>query len=185
MKEVKSGTPKWLLIATGLVGLVAAMFMAAAKYYEIHKARAEAAKAQAELLHGGETKVSKESDQPKDGRLRFKNWEYKIILADVSWHEARATALQMSGDLASLDSDEKVTFLRPHIGLAELWVGGNKARDRQWRWVNGSLINPNSWQPGRPQGNGDFTVIWGSGLIGDGKERLPGCKGYIAEWSRK
>lgn len=56
--------------------------------------------------------------------------------------------------------------------------------DGQCRWVNGSPIKPNRWQPGRPEGNGDFAVIWGSGLIGDGKDTLPGCKGYIVEWSR-
>lgn len=43
----KSGTPKWILVATGLVGLTAGIFIAIAKYYEIHKARAEAEAAQA------------------------------------------------------------------------------------------------------------------------------------------
>jgi len=48
-ETVKAETPRWILIATGVAGLVAALFVAVAKYYEIHKARAEAARAQAEL----------------------------------------------------------------------------------------------------------------------------------------
>src|SRR5262245_1323077 len=43
--ELKAGTPRWILIATALVGLVAASLAAAAKYYEFRKARAEAANA--------------------------------------------------------------------------------------------------------------------------------------------
>ncbi len=42
--DSKSGTPRWILIATGFVGLVAAILVAATKYYEFHKARAEALK---------------------------------------------------------------------------------------------------------------------------------------------
>ncbi|MBA4192366.1 MAG: hypothetical protein C0467_30725 [Planctomycetaceae bacterium] len=38
----KPGTPKWILIATGVVSLVGGMLLAVAKYYEIRKARAEA-----------------------------------------------------------------------------------------------------------------------------------------------
>lgn len=43
----KPDTPRWILIATGLVGLVAAVLAAAAKYYEFHKARVEATRVQA------------------------------------------------------------------------------------------------------------------------------------------
>lgn len=42
----KPGTPRWILLATGLVGLVAAVLVAATKYYELHKARVEALRAQ-------------------------------------------------------------------------------------------------------------------------------------------
>ena len=40
--EVKAGTPRWILIGTGIAGLVAAIFFAATKFYELHKARNEA-----------------------------------------------------------------------------------------------------------------------------------------------
>jgi hypothetical protein len=48
VKEGKSSKPKWIIIGTATFGLVAAVFIAVAKYYEIHKARAEAARAEAE-----------------------------------------------------------------------------------------------------------------------------------------
>jgi hypothetical protein len=45
----KTGTPRWIFITTGIIGIVSAVFIAVTKYYEIHKARAEAQKAQAEV----------------------------------------------------------------------------------------------------------------------------------------
>jgi formylglycine-generating enzyme required for sulfatase activity len=47
----RSGAPKWLIITTGSVGLVTAVFIAATKFYEVRKARAEAAKAEREVEH--------------------------------------------------------------------------------------------------------------------------------------
>lgn len=47
-EDEKAGVPRWILIATALVGLVAAILVAAAKYYEMHKARVETARLQAE-----------------------------------------------------------------------------------------------------------------------------------------
>ena len=49
MSEEKSNTPKWILVTTGVIGIVSAIFVAVTKYYEIHKARAEALKAQIEI----------------------------------------------------------------------------------------------------------------------------------------
>jgi formylglycine-generating enzyme required for sulfatase activity len=40
--------PRWIIIGTAVLGLIAALFIVVAKYYEIHRARAEAEKAQAE-----------------------------------------------------------------------------------------------------------------------------------------
>ena len=38
----RSSGPKWVLIATALLGLVAALFVAVARYYDIQTARAAA-----------------------------------------------------------------------------------------------------------------------------------------------
>lgn len=43
-----AGTPKWILYATGVVGIVSALFIAVAKYHDIRKSRAEAEKARVE-----------------------------------------------------------------------------------------------------------------------------------------
>jgi hypothetical protein len=126
----------------------------------------------------------------EDGWIRNKNWEYRIVTAKVSWHEARDAARKQGGDLASLDSDEKVNHLRPHLsGHRELWVGGYKAPDGQWRWVNGSLIATQRWGPGRPFEHvpaevSAYTIVWENGAIGDGGERIENCTGYIVERSR-
>ena len=73
-EAVKTGTPRWILIATGMVGLIAALFVAAAKYYEIHKARAEAARAQVDLVSGRAPSTTHpapaDSEASKQGFLR-------------------------------------------------------------------------------------------------------------------
>ncbi len=55
-EEGKSSVPRWIVIATAAVGLVSAILIAATKYYEFHKARAEAARA--------ETRDPPQSDSP-------------------------------------------------------------------------------------------------------------------------
>lgn len=44
---MKPNTPRRILISTALAGLAAAIFVAAARYYEIRKGRAEVARADA------------------------------------------------------------------------------------------------------------------------------------------
>jgi formylglycine-generating enzyme required for sulfatase activity len=63
----KAARPNWILIGTAVFGLVAALFMAVAKYYEIHRARAEAARAEAEAERAkGNLRVEGEKKRPKD-----------------------------------------------------------------------------------------------------------------------
>jgi hypothetical protein len=54
-----SGAPRWIVITVALVGLVTALFVAVAKYFEIVKAQAEASKAQAELVRNGDLKPAR------------------------------------------------------------------------------------------------------------------------------
>src|SRR4051812_4746536 len=44
MASVESNTPKWILVATSIVGLLTAVLVLVARYYEVQKARDEAAK---------------------------------------------------------------------------------------------------------------------------------------------
>ena len=44
----KDSTPKWIIVATGLAGLVAALLIIVTRYYEMRKLRAEAARIEAE-----------------------------------------------------------------------------------------------------------------------------------------
>jgi uncharacterized protein (TIGR03067 family) len=45
-KQVKTRTPKWIVIGTGFLGLIAAVLVVVTRVYEIQKARAEASRAQ-------------------------------------------------------------------------------------------------------------------------------------------
>src|SRR5438045_3670901 len=59
-EEGKPSVPRWLVITTAVVGLVTAVLIAATKYYEFHKARAEAAKA------AGESPAEKQAGTPSE-----------------------------------------------------------------------------------------------------------------------
>jgi hypothetical protein len=50
--EGEKGVPRWIIVATAVVGLLGATFIAVANYYEIFKARAEAERAQGEVVPG-------------------------------------------------------------------------------------------------------------------------------------
>jgi cyclophilin family peptidyl-prolyl cis-trans isomerase len=48
-EEAKSGTHRWLVVATAVAGLIAAVIVTATRYYELKKARLEAAQAESQL----------------------------------------------------------------------------------------------------------------------------------------
>jgi hypothetical protein len=67
-KKQSAGKPRWVIYGTSVLGLIAALFVAAAKYYEVRRARAEADKAQAEAEQTRATSPSskaKVEPQPK------------------------------------------------------------------------------------------------------------------------
>ena len=79
-KGKKSDTPKWILIGTGLLGLLAGALVLVVRYYEISKARSEAeqarigvgkAQAEAELPKkpGAENDRSAADERPKTSML--------------------------------------------------------------------------------------------------------------------
>lgn len=122
----------------------------------------------------------------REGAITFGGSQYRIFLADVKWGEAREMCQRLGGDLASLDSTDKREFLGMQSGSVQLWVGAtHDAKTRRWQWVNGNMIAADAWSPGRPQNNGPFAVLFGkTGLLGDGKDQIPDCKGFICEWKR-
>lgn len=132
-----------------------------------------------------ETPVGKVS-ATREGAVAFGGSQYRIFLADVSWTGARDACRKLGGELASVDSKEKREFLSKQSGSVQLWVGAFvDQRTSRWFWANGNPVAPGSWQPGRPENNGPHAVMFGkSGLIGDGKNELPDCKGYICEWKK-
>jgi hypothetical protein len=71
VEEPKSGMPRWILIATGVVGLVAAILVAASNYYEFHKARAEAAKVQEAAEAERKAKQEKNKEGAPDSTTGF------------------------------------------------------------------------------------------------------------------
>jgi hypothetical protein len=167
----------------------------AALIADLDKALADATKAGNldEALRIREAKKSLESEETtkpppalREGAVRFGKSQFRIVLADVRWSEAREACRKLGGDLAGIDSEEKREFLKSQIGSLQLWVGGHyNSRNKRWQWPNGKSIASDAWSPGRPENNGPYTVIFpGSGLIGDGKEDLTDCKGYICEWTR-
>lgn len=70
-KTAKHGTPRWILIATGVAGLVTAILVAATKYYELYKSRAEALQAEA-AKQGPSNDSPPEKSSPLTGSSKTK-----------------------------------------------------------------------------------------------------------------
>lgn len=76
------------------------------------------------------------------GTMKFNRHRYLYISGDKTWFEARNTARQLGGHLASPSSAEEMGFLRNHLIKAlplnhRVWLGLYASKG-QWSWVDGN-----------------------------------------------
>jgi hypothetical protein len=85
------------------------------------------------------------------------NQQFQIIEGDFTWHEAKADAEARGGQLAVLNTQEKIdaaneyllslgTWSHTFIGLTDEEVEGS------WKWVTGELLTVDNWNSGEPNG---------------------------------
>jgi hypothetical protein len=138
---------------------------------------------EAKRLIAGTSKPTPPRAKLREGAYILGRSQYRIVLTDVTWREAREACRKAGGDLAVIDSREKREVLRKLVGGTQPWVGAwQDPRVNRWVWVNGQAVAADAWAPQRPNGNGPVAVLFGNGFLGDSPEQLPNCKGYICEW---
>jgi hypothetical protein len=89
---------------------------------------------------------------------------YYVVQAP-NWMAARAQALSMGGDLATIDDANENAFVQANLtngGLYKLFIGLNDAAiEGAYAWADGSNSAYRNWRPGQPGGNltNDFVVM--------------------------
>lgn len=121
---------------------------------------------------------------PREGAYTLRGSQYRIILAEGNWATAREKCKKLGGDLAVLDSKEKRELFGELNTTIELFVGATKDKDGRWKWVNGQVVAAETWESGRPQAFGGFTVAFPkTGTLGDCGDTHQ-AKGFICEWKK-
>ena len=83
------------------------------------------------------------------------------MLAPSSWSEARVAALQLGGDLVTVNDDGENDWLMSTFGSFEgenrsLWLGYNDAEtEGTWVWANGETPGYENWSSGGGPNNGN------------------------------
>jgi hypothetical protein len=100
------------------------------------------------------------NDSPYPGAVQWTvasggngHW-YARYTVDASWEISRIAALANGANLVSITSKEEndfiKTLLQPVVGT--WWIGGYKASDLSWHWMNGDAWNFTKWSSGEPNG---------------------------------
>ena len=79
---------------------------------------------------------------------------YQVVVADVSWEEAKNAAQEAGGYLAVITSQEEFTTIASQAessGVRYLWLGAQSSGG-QFTWLTGEEFTYQNWYPGEPSG---------------------------------
>ncbi len=79
---------------------------------------------------------------------------YQVVLADVSWEQARNAAEAAGGYLAVITSQEEfetIAALASGTNALYLWLGA-QSNSGQFAWLTGEEFSYTNWFPGEPSG---------------------------------
>ena len=96
--------------------------------------------------------------QGRPSQMLIRGAQFQIIEGDFTWQEAKADAEARGGQLAVLNTQEKIdaaneyllslgTWSHTFIGLTDEEVEGS------WKWVTGELLTVDNWSSGEPNGS--------------------------------
>ncbi|MFN3409183.1 MAG: FG-GAP-like repeat-containing protein [Limisphaerales bacterium] len=112
------------------------------------------------------------------------NGSVYFLLANSTWTEAQAKAVQLGGHLVTVnDAAENAWLVDTFSNFGgqprSLWIGFNDAaQEGNWVWVSGQPVGFTNWRPGEPNdGNGsgeDYAYIYGP---------IAGQPGLLGRWN--
>ncbi|XP_004779777.1 C-type lectin domain family 2 member A [Mustela putorius furo] len=77
-----------------------------------------------------------------------------------NWTASEQFCLSQGSELAHIDTQEDMEFLRRHAGTFMHWIGLNRKQGESWKWTNGTIFNP--WF--EISGNGSFAFLNADGV---------------------
>ncbi len=100
----------------------------------------------------------------------FRGNTYRLTNSAKNWGQSQAQALQLGGNLVTLNSVEEEQWIKQTFGDSEdFWIGLNdQQREGSFEWASGQQLTYTNWTPGEPnnqQGNQDYARMnFGKGL---------------------
>uniref|UniRef100_A0A8C2WGU9 C-type lectin domain-containing protein n=1 Tax=Cyclopterus lumpus TaxID=8103 RepID=A0A8C2WGU9_CYCLU len=106
------------------------------------------------------------------GYLLYGDFCYQFETESVkTWHDAEAHCSREQAHLASLHSEEELSFLTGDPTGISLWMGGHDSvTEGGWEWSNGSPFRYIRWSPGNPDNfNGEdcLSILINNGYWND------------------
>ena len=118
-----------------------------------------------------------------------KDHHYLVVLAPVTWKQARAACQAMGGHLVCIETAEERDFLRGvfYTSGVRLWVGAtDQHREGDWRWINDEPVSKRAWLYRQPDNWGRrehyAEVGWRGWRLNDAANDAPEVRGFICEW---
>ncbi|XP_002925375.1 C-type lectin domain family 2 member A [Ailuropoda melanoleuca] len=84
-----------------------------------------------------------------------------------NWTASKRFCSSQGSELAHIDTEEDMEFLRRHTGTFMHWIGLNRKQGESWKWTNGTTCNP--WF--EISGNGSFAFL--------NADRVHSSRGFI------
>lgn len=80
------------------------------------------------------------------------HWYEQIFVETSNWYEAQDKALELGGNLVTINDEYEQTWLHTNFDPLNLyWIGLNDAREQgTWEWVSGEPVNYTNWMEGAP-----------------------------------
>ncbi|XP_068520271.1 C-type lectin domain family 2 member D-like isoform X2 [Anas acuta] len=95
--------------------------------------------------------------------IGFRQKCFYFVENETNWNESQSFCLSLGAQLATIDSQEDLSFLLRYGRALHYWVGLHREGSDPWRWCNGSLFN-NRFDI---QGNGQCAYIDLAGVSSD------------------
>uniref|UniRef100_A0A493T8G7 C-type lectin domain-containing protein n=1 Tax=Anas platyrhynchos platyrhynchos TaxID=8840 RepID=A0A493T8G7_ANAPP len=95
--------------------------------------------------------------------IGFREKCFYFVQNETNWNESQSFCLSLGAQLATIDSQEDLSFLLRYGRPLHYWVGLHQEGSDPWRWCNGSLFN-NRFDI---QGNGQCAYIDLDGVSSD------------------
>ncbi|XP_032061111.1 C-type lectin domain family 2 member A-like isoform X1 [Aythya fuligula] len=95
--------------------------------------------------------------------IGFREKCFYFVDVEANWNKSQSFCLSQGAQLATIDSQEDLSFLLRYGRALHFWIGLHREGSDPWRWCNGSLFN-NLFDI---RGNGQCAYINSDGVSSD------------------